>query len=511
MDFFKNLLEQWKHFSSTRKTVSLVITACFILAVIFFYRWATKVEYATLYTNVQPESAGKIVEGLKALNVPYTLTDDGKAISIPKDQVYEVRLSLASTGIVAENGKGFELFDASNMGATDFEINVNYQRALQEELRRSIVQIDAVKQARVHLVLPEKSAFIDNQSQPQASIILELKPLATLQPEQVRGIAELVAGSVENLSYKNVNIIDTEGHVLSDQITAQGSNASELNQLGLRKSFENDLENRIQKLLEKIYGTNKIVVMVTADLDFNQKEASRIIWGDQGVVESEQNNQTQTGNGQASGLAGTSSNTESESSGNTGTNNVNTSTSSTKNYEINKVEEKEIYAPGRIKSISVAVAVDGNPGTTETNRIKSVVTAAIGLDSKRGDTLDVMGTKFDKSSINEAKAEMAKADETAQKKEKIDTWMSWGFKGAGVIALLILGILLLRYLRPRDNWPELNIDQPVSVKSVEEKIEQSDGYSSEDDEVKSIVESDPEVAVQIIKSWLDESGSAKNG
>ena len=510
MDFLKKLLEQWNSFSSTRKSVSLVITACLILAIFFFYRWVTKVEYATLYTNVQSDSAGKIVEGLKELNIPYTLTDEGKTISIPKDQVYEVRLNLASKGVVAEDGKGFELFDTSDMSATDFEINVNYQRALQEELRRSIVQIDAVKQARVHLVLPEKSAFIDNQNQPQASIILDLKPLAVLKPEQVRGIAELVAGSVENLSYKNVNIIDTEGHVLSDQITDQGDNASELNQLGLRKSFENDLENRIKQLLEKIYGPDKIVVMITADLDFNQKEATRIIWGNQGVVESEQNSQTQTGNGGASGLAGTASNTESGSSAISGTSNVNTSTSSTKNYEINKTEEKEIYAPGRIKSISIAVAVDGNPGAAETKRIKDVVTAAIGLDASRGDTLDVMGTKFDKSSLNEAKAEMAKVDEAAQKQEKIDTWMDWGFKGAGILTLLILGILLLRYLRPRDNWPEIKIDQPVSIKNVEEQIGQNTGRPSEDDEVKSIIEQEPEVAVQIIKSWLDESGSAKN-
>jgi len=509
MDFLKKLSEQWNSYSSTKKSVSLVITVCMLLAIFFFYRWATKVEYAILYTNVQSESAGKIVEGLKALNVPYTLTDEGKTISVPQDQVYEVRLNLASKGVVAQDGQGFELFDTSDMSATDFEINVNYQRALQEELRRSIVQIDAVKQARVHLVLPEKSAFIDNQNQPQASIILELKPLAALKPEQVRGIAELVAGSVENLSYKNVNIIDTEGHVLSDQIADQGNNASELGQLGLRKTFENDLENRIKQLLEKIYGSDKIVVMVTADLDFNQKEATRIVWGDQGVVVSEQNNQSQTGAG-ASGLAGTASNTEDGSSAISGANSANMSTSSTKNYEINKMEEKEIYAPGRIKSISIAVAVDGNPGAAETKRIQNVVTAAIGLDSNRGDTLNVMGTKFDKSSLNEAKAEMAKADEAAQKQEKIDTWTNWGFKGAGILTLLILGILLLRYLRPRDNWPELTIDQPVSIKNVEEQIGQNTSRSSEDDEIKSIIEEEPEVAVQIIKSWLDESGNAKN-
>lgn len=510
MDLLKKLPEQWESFSSAKKSASLVITACMILALFFFYRWATKVEYATLYTNVQPDSAGKIVEGLKALNVPYTLTEEGKTISVPKDQVYEVRLNLASKGVVADSGQGFELFDTSDMSATDFEINVNYQRALQEELRRSIVQIDTVKQARVHLVLPEKSAFIDNQNPPQASIILELKPLASLQPEQVRGIAELVAGSVENLSYKNVNIIDTEGHVLSDQINESGNIGSELSQLGLKKSFEEDLENRIEQLLAKIYGPDKVVAMVTANLDFNQKEASRIIWGDAGVVVSEQTSQSQTGSAGASGLAGTSSNTESGWPAVSGANNVETSLSSTKNYEVNRMEEKEIYAPGRVKSISVAVAVDGNPGAAETKRIKNVVTAAIGFDANRGDTIDVLGTRFDQSNLLEIRKEMAKADEDARKQEKIDTWMNWGMKGAGGLALLILGVLLLRYLRPRDNWPELNIEQPVSIKNVEEKLGENISASNEDDEVKSLMEKEPEVAVQIIKTWLDESGSAKH-
>jgi flagellar M-ring protein FliF len=515
MDFLKRIPEQWKSFSSTKKSVSLVIIACLILSSYFFYRWATKVEYATLYTNVQADNAGKIVEGLKGLNVPYSLTDEGKTISVPKDQVYEVRLSLASKGVVSEGGKGFELFDTSNMGATDFEINVNYQRALQEELRRSIVQINAVKQARVHLVLPQKSAFIENQNKPQASIILELKPLAALQPEQVKGIAELVAGSVENLSYEDVNIIDTEGHVLSDSIKNQGNTASQLTQMELKKSFEKDLETRIQQLLESIYGSDKIVAMVTANLDFNQKEADRTIWGNQGVVASEQNSQTQTGTTGSSGLVGTAANVgPTLSTSSSGANNANTNISSTKNYEINKVEEKEIYAPGRVISISVAVAVDGNPNTSKTARIKNVVSAAIGFDASRGDTINVLGTMFDKSSLIAAKAEMAKADAAAKKQAQMDTWKSWGYKGAGVLAFLIIGFLLMRYLKPRDDWPELRIEQPISIKKVEEQMEQKNAYTmeqknaytNEDEKIKKILKNEPDVAVQIITSWLEDGG-----
>lgn len=511
MDLLKRLQEQWNSLSPARKSAGVVMAACLLLALIFFFRWATKVEYAILYTNIQPDSAGKIVEGLKSLNVPYTLTDEGRTISVPRDQVYELRLNLASKGFIAESGQGFELFDSSDMSATDFEINVNYQRALQEELRRSIVQIDAVKQARVHLVLPEKSAFLDSQSPPRASIIVQLKPLMVLQPEQIRGIAELVAGSVENLSFKDVNIIDTAGHILSDQINAVSSAGVELSQLGLKKTFESDLEKRIEQLLKKIYGPDKIVAMVTADLDFNQKEASRIIWGDTGVIISEQESQSSTGDGSAAGLAGTPSNTEAEWPTYTGGSNVSSSSSSTKNYEVNRMEEREIYAPGRIKSISIAVAVDGKPGTVETQRIKDVITAAVGFDAERGDSIDVLSTNFDNSSVLEVKKEMEKADEEARQQEKIDTWVDLGMKGAGGLALLVLGILLLRYLRPRDNWPEMNIDQPVSIKEVEEKIAAESGIPTEGEEVRDVLEKEPEVAVQIIKSWLDEGGSGRSG
>jgi len=318
-----------------------------------------------------------------------------------------------------------------------------------------------------------------------------------------------VAGAVENLSYEDVNIIDTEGHVLSDGIKNQGNTATQLTQLELRKSFEKDLESRIEQLLESIYGTDKIVTMVTANLDFNQKEADRTIWGNQGVVASEQNSQTQTDTAGSSGLVGTASNVGSTPSTSAGASNANTNTSSTKNYEINKVEEKEIYAPGRVISISVAVAVDGNPSAAKTARIKNVVSAAIGFDSSRGDTINIMSANFNKSSLIEAKAEMAKADAAAKKQEQMDTWMSWGYKGAGVLAFLVIGFLLMRYLKPRDDWPELKIDQPISIKDVEEQMETTN-YVSEDEKIKTILKNEPEVAVQIITSWLEENGGDKN-
>jgi flagellar M-ring protein FliF len=508
MELLEKVREKWADLSRTKKSVILVGITCLVLSTYLFYRWATKVDYAPLFTNMQAESAGKIAENLKALNVTYKLGDAGKTILVPKDQVYELRLDLASKGVMSDSSYGFELFDKSDMGATDFERNVNYQRALQEELRRSIVQIDAVKQARVHLVIPEKSAFIENEHKPQASIVLELKPMVKLQPEQIKAIAELAAGSVENLKVEDVNIIDTSGNVLSDEMQNNGNTAQELNQMELKRNYEKDLEKRLQQFLDNIYGTNKAIAMVTADLDFNQKEINRTIWGKDGVIRSEQLIQNNTAASDNSTPVGEADRDPTVSSA-AGQYNTGTDIESTKNYEIDKVEEKEIYAPGRVLSISTAVAINGElPGNAE-NRIKNIISAAIGFNAERGDTIRVLGTNFDQTDLDAAKAEMDNLDKQA----KIDKWISWGLKGFGILTILILGLVLLRAVRSKWEESDIVLEQPASIRKVEEQLEQlqqQDSYSN-DEEVKKVIKDKPEVAAQIITSWIDDNGSGLSG
>lgn len=506
MDYSKRIPDIWKGFSSTKKLATLIIVACLILSSIFFYRWATQVEYAPLFTNVDTENAARIVEGLKEINVPYILSDSGKTILIPENQVYEVRLNLASKGLVAEGGKGFELFDESNLGATDFERSINYQRALQEELRRTIVHIEAVKQARVHLVLPTQSAFIENQHNPQASIVLELKPLHRLDPNQVQGIAELVAGSVENLSIEDVNIVDTTGRVLSDSIKQGADNPLNMANFADSRSFEVNMEKRIQHLLESIYGLDKVVTMVTADLDFNQKESTSTIWGNEGVIASEQINQRLTDISGSYGLVGEPL-TDGEAADIAQYNQAMDITT-TRNYEINQVVEREIHAPGQVKSISVAVAINEEISPEQKIKIQDIVSAAIGFNPERGDTINIMSTTFNQGDLEQIRAEMAKAEAQAKEQEQRDKWMSWGLKGLGIMALFIIGLLLIRNIRKvQEPWPELS-EEPVPMKKVEEQIEQMKQVSvlqSEDEKIKEIVKNEPEVAVQIINSWLEES------
>ncbi|MEA4924165.1 MAG: flagellar basal-body MS-ring/collar protein FliF [Syntrophomonadaceae bacterium] len=513
MALLNRLKDHWQGLSSTKKSIYIVAVVCLLLSSFFFYRWATRVEYAPLFSNIQNDAAGKIVEELKAMNVPYVLEDGGKTISVPVDQVYELRLNLASKGIISEGGIGFELFNTSDISATDFERNVNYQRALQEELRRTIDQLDAVKECRVHLVLPEKSAFIENDRKAQASIVLELKPMAKLEPEQIKGIAALLVGAVQNLNLEDVKIIDTAGHVLSDQINESGSSAVQMNQMELKRDFEKDLETRVQQMLDSIYGPNKAVTMITANLDFNQKEVNRIIWGDQGVVTSEQLSETRSGNAGSSGIVGDTNRDPDAPEVATNDNGV-TDMTSTKNYEINKTEEKEIYAPGRVISISTAVAINGDLPADAEMRIRDIISAAIGFDSNRGDIINVLSTEFDQTSLEQEQAEMAQAEADAAKQAQIEKLVTWGLKGLGIILLFILALTLIRTVRSHLEEPDELLQEPVSIKKVEEQLEQMERpetFATEDEEIKKIMKESPEVAAQIINNWLDETGSGVSG
>ncbi|MBC7105906.1 MAG: flagellar M-ring protein FliF, partial [Firmicutes bacterium] len=196
-DLLARLGARWQTLAPGQKVLLVLGGAALLVTLFYLGNLAFAPRYVPLVTHLDPEGAAAVVDQLKAMKVPYRLADQGATVLVPEKQVYEARMKLASSGVLAGGGKGFELFDQTKLGVTDFAQQVDYQRALQEELRRTIVQLEEVDQARVHLVLPEKSVFVERQAQPSASVVLKLKPGHDLRAEQVRGIVSLVAGSVE--------------------------------------------------------------------------------------------------------------------------------------------------------------------------------------------------------------------------------------------------------------------------------------------------------------------------
>jgi len=511
-----NAAKKWTFLSAARKALVIGGAVALVIGLALFGRWLTGEEYAPLFTNLALEEAGSVVEKLDEMKIPYKVAGDGGTILVPEDMLYKTRLQLASSGILKGAGEGFELFDKSQLGTTDFERRLNYQRALQEELRRTITYLDEVENARVHIVLPEKSVFIEEEGSASASVVLDLKPFVQLTPEQVKGIIYLVSSSVENLPPENVNIIDTRGNILSEDIMlgeeSVPGGVNRKQQLALKREFEKNLEDRVEKMLEKILGPGKAVVMVTADLNFDQRRVTRIEYGDDGVVRSEQlveKNSVTTGAG--GGVPGTATNIGTYRGVQEGGQSSETETNVTRNYEIDETQETVVYAPGQVENISTSVAVDGELEAEEEEQIRSIVQAAIGYRPERGDQISVVSRTFDKSYLEEAQREMETAQKEQERRERIKQYITWGAAALSIILTFILILILLRRrsaIREEEVYP-LPVKEAATAEEEEKKPEHVPTKEERQrrqryESAKEIASKAPDEAAKLIRVWLSE-------
>ena len=277
----ERIISIFKEMSMVRKSLLgglvLVVAAGFIT--MFFY--ANKTPYKAAYSGLNQDDAAAVVEALRASNTPYNLTGDGTTILVPEDIVYDVRLTMAKQGIPKGGGVGYEIFDKSEFGTTEFVQKINKKRALQGELARTIAAFDAVKDAKVMIVLPKESVFVEETKQPSASILLEL--ISDLQKEEVAAIAHLVASSVQDLTPKLVTIVDTAGRILfegkseEEQARIEAENLADA-QYQYKIRFEENLTRRIQTMLERIVGADKAIVRVTSEMDFSKNSMNEEIY-----------------------------------------------------------------------------------------------------------------------------------------------------------------------------------------------------------------------------------------
>jgi len=347
--------------------------------------------YATLFNNLNAQDASKIVDKLKEKAVPYRLDDNGKTVLVPKEQVYELRLSLAGDGLPQSSVIGYEIFDRTNLGVSDFVQKVNYRRALEGELARTILQIDEVEAVRVHLALPEKSLFKEDQKPSTASVVMKLRSGKPLRRESVQGIAHLVSSSVEGLEPADVSIVDSRGILLSDNAKGNTPAAMTSTQYELQQQVETYLGRKAQSLLESVVGTGNAVVQVSADLDFRQVERTLEQYDPENTaVRSEQISEEKTTTGD-SAPPSTRSNTLT-------------------NYEVNKTVEHIVENLGSIRRLTVAALVNGTPKTVEKDGQKTTETAprpkeemdkmtdlvrqAVGFNPQRNDEVTVTNLSF---------------------------------------------------------------------------------------------------------------------
>jgi flagellar M-ring protein FliF len=416
-------------------------------------------DMTTLFSQLNPADAGAIVEALKSGKVLYRVVDGGTRILVPAGVVHETRLHLATRGLPQGGGVGFEIFDRTSLGTTDFVQRLNYQRALQGELARTIGQLKEVTQARVHLALPQPSVFTEQQKPATASVVLHLRPGARLSPDQVRGVVHLVSSSVEGLDANRVTVLDTSGKLITRAAENGLGPATRGGQFEIQEAVESELERRVRSMLDEILGLNRATVRVAAQMEFTSVERTEERFDPRGVVKSEQRT-TETQQGSTTspvGVAGVASNVPDQAPAQSG---VSTTKSSkegeTIQYEVSKVLERKVFAPAQLRRLSVAVLVDGGYRTVkdtkageqkeyvprkpeELEKIKVAVKNAVGFSPSRGDEVEVAEFPFDTSTMDKERALMEEAERRA-------FWFSLAKQGLAVLGVLLLLLFVLRPL-----------------------------------------------------------------
>lgn len=508
---WQNIKSTWQGLSRARRISIVVLAGSLVLSLALLAFYFSRPSLAPLFHGLDTEEAAAVIERLKEMNVPYELEDEGSTVLVPRDKVYELRLQLSSDGVLYNQGVGFEIFDEKNgVGMTDFERQIARQRALQEELRRTIVSLEGVDQARVHLVLPEPSVFLRDTAEPSASVYLKLNPLASLDEEQVKGIVYLVAGSVENLRPENITVIDSHGNILFDAIAAGESGRvatdSVLKQLEVKREFERELEQQVQRMLEQVLGPGRALVVVNAELDFDAQEVTATSYDEPVLRSTKVIEEDYEGEGAPVAEAGTDANIPGYAAVWPGGEGTYSRREEITNYEVGEVTERQVAAPGRVKRISTAVVVDDsqvaldNPAQVE--QIQSLVASAIGFEPERGDQISVEGMNFERGHLEEMEAAIAAAEAAERQRELIRQGI-WA--AVAVIAGVLFVVMWRRRSRPAvERLPEEEEkeEEALSLKDIMPEPPVEEDLSRR--KLKEMAEKEPEEVAHLLRTWLTE-------
>ncbi len=434
----------WQNLSVVQKvTVTFLVVVIFV-SLIGFTFWATKPEYSVLFTNLGSQDASSIIVKLKEMKIPYRLGSEGSAISVPTREVYELRLSLAGQGIPQGGGVGYEVFDRSFFGMTEFTQQLNFQRALQGELERTIREIAGVQGVRVHLVIPQEELFIEEEKESTASVLLKLSAGTRISKSQVRAIVNLVRTSVEGLKDENVSIIDTNGNILSDVLEEEINLSGAVSDVfQMKKKIERDIQQEVKFLLERIIGTGKVAVKANVELKLTREETTQeeyipVVDEKEGVVRSEQKKVEyfKGSQEQNSGVPGVSSNISSvpgyAQGGAGGGSSDYTKEETVVNYEINKKLSHIMSIPGEITRITISVLLDSDLSEEVKATLRQVVSSAIGIEAARGDEVVVENFQFDRSYLEEEQKEKERMEHIEFRNLLIKSGV------VGMISLLVL-------------------------------------------------------------------------
>lgn len=508
--FWANVQARWTAASTRNRAIVLFAAAAVAAFGLLGYVRFREPSNAVLFSGLADEDAAAVVERLRELRVPYTLSEEGGTILVPEDQVHETRLSLASAGLPSGGSVGFELFDEARFGESEFAEQIQYRRALEGELARTIGHIDGVEDARVHLVLPHRTLLSGDESRATASVALHLRVGHHLETEQVRGLVHLVASSVRGLSAEDVTIVDGDGRRLAGGGDDGAETASDAE--GLRDRIARSRETAAQDLLDATFGPGVAVVRVTADVTFATEEHVEEAYDPSRVATRSFELTTEggsEGSGSVGGIPGAVSALPGGPSPETGAAGagVGGRRSEVRNFEVTKVLHRSVEPALRLSRLSVAVLVDGTytgegdartfvPRTeAELTRIRDVVGSAAGVVSDR-DQITVDCVAFAPRPIE--------PDEVAPLRVLGMAPQELGMGGVALLLLLGVGGAWL-VSRRRAARAALALPKPTQVVAVQ-SIPTAEPVPEDAEGVHAmaleVARRDPALAARIVRGWL---------
>lgn len=507
-EFFRQLLTQfreiWLRFNTLQKALLasvFVLTFVGLIVVVSIQSFGGgSSKMATLFANMDVAEAADITAFLKESKYDYALDNDGRTILVPKEIVHEVRMQLARAGLPREQGKGYELFDKNQLGMTDFAQNLNYRRAVETELVRSIESFREVEKARVHVSIPKPTLFTEKKEEATASVIVKLKPGEDLKEKQVKGIQHLVSSAIEGLKARQVTVLDDHGNLLTkgfaDNAVAEATNHN----MELKRSVEGYLEQQVQTILEGVLGPNKSTVKISAELDFDQISKTVETYDpSKKVVRSEQRDDGTKTNSPVVGNE--------------------TKEGSITNYEINRSMAQIVGSPGSTRRLTVSVAVDGlyendsasgkriyKPRSSEEIQILTqLVRNAVGYSQERNDDVYVASVQFDRTQFEDDLAQL-------EKMEDKELWETWALRLTLVFVVLLAFVFLRKVALsvieamnppvPRYAGIAIEAEQdevPETVRRQNELVDKLEEWSI----------ANPDSVANLLRIWLSEGNETQ--
>jgi len=530
----RRLTSAWQELSTVRKGMLLGTGFVLVATLYLLYSWSSSTSFVTLYSQLDPSDSSQIVDQLRSRGVEYRLEQGGSTVRVSESQLDELRIDFASQGLPEGGHVGFEIFEGNAFTATDFVQRLNFQRGLQGELARTIETFPAVNGARVHIVLPERTLFRQDDEPATASVVLDMRPGRALSADEVAGIAHLVAGAVSGLEKNNVTILDSNGSLLFDGASAeQGGFVFTASQQQMQRDYELALQREAQRMLDSTVGPGKAVVSVRATLNFDQVESESETFesGDSDgtpISTSSVNESYSTSGGTtASAVPGAVANVPGANAdlpgGETATADATTSTpattdyertETTSNFEVDRTLTVTKRAGGTVERISVSLLLDESVAEAQATALEQNVAAAVGLDLERGDAIVMSRLAFDQGQLVAAEEAFSAATST-------NTIVGYVRLALPVVALLIaffffrtlMASVSRRSYRITDYDPELMgggemalaLQGAAAIRALPEPDPNPEEMRSDlEKQVSKLAENHPDTVAEVVQSWLRE-------